>query len=83
MVRNRLGLQALVVVLMGVAAHLTAPGRAVTTISGSMCGTWSRCTGVCGVANPCSGDCAWICMPPPNGMCDWTTAWYEACIDPM
>lgn len=79
MKRNRLLLQALAVTVMGFVAHLTAPAP-VSSTAGSACG-WDRCTGVCGVANPCDSECGWICKSPPNDECG-LTQWYEACPIP-
>lgn len=79
MKRNKLMLQALVVTLMGSGAHLSDPAPA-SSAPASNCG-WSRCTGVCGVANPCGEDCGWICKSPPNDECG-LVLWYEACTIP-
>lgn len=80
MKRNKLLLQAFVVTLMGFAAHLSEPAPASATPTGA-CG-WSRCTGVCGIANPCDENCNWVCMAPHYGNPCGVT-WYEACLDPI
>jgi len=80
MKQNKLLLQAFVVTMMGFAAHLSGPAPATAAATGS-CG-WSRCTGVCGVGNPCGEDCDWICLPPTSGNCLPYHVWYEACLFP-
>jgi hypothetical protein len=77
--RNSLLLQALAVTMMGVVAQLSSPAPASAAPT-SACG-WSNCTGMCGVGNPCGGECPWVCFPPPTDMCG-LVMWYEACLFP-
>ena len=82
MMRNRLLLQALVVTLMGFASHLSYPAPASAAPT-SPCG-WDRCTGVCGVGNPCDKECNWVCYPPlSHDNCELEAVWYEACLHPI
>lgn len=82
MKQSRLLLQAFAVTVMGFVAHLTAPAPAASAVPSTECG-WDRCTGVCGVGNPCAEQCGWVCMMPPNEPCaPFLTLWYEACPVP-
>jgi hypothetical protein len=79
--RRKLTFQAFLVTLMGFFAHITAPDASAATRSNA-CPYWDRCTGVCGVANPCAEDCAWGCMQPgPENPCG-LVMWWEVCFSP-
>lgn len=81
MKRNKLLLQALVVTLMGLAAHLTRPAPAASASRTSSCELQqSHCTGTCNWTS-CNGDCAYACIAPPNDYCELATQWFEACFE--
>ena len=83
MKRNRLLFQALVVTLMGLAAHLTRPAPAASAAVQSEPCQQSTCTSVCYAGSYCDLEvCGQVCVPPPNEMCG-SVRWYVACYEPM
>lgn len=81
MKRNKLVVQALVVTLMGLAAHVTRPAPAASATAPSSICAGSYCTGLCTYGGPtCDVGCGYICVMPPNVPCGST--WYVACLEP-
>jgi hypothetical protein len=80
--RNRLLLQASVVTLLGLAAHLTRPDSAASaTASANLCNTESTCSGACTWAGTCGEGCSYYCEAPPSRCGE--TSYFQICYLPM
>jgi hypothetical protein len=80
MKRNKLLLQALVVTLMGAAAHLTRPAPAASeTAHADPCIPMWHCGNICSWGPAaCDGECNYICLYQGGGCGQM----FEACYSP-